>query len=78
MPALWRDREAGMMNRERILGYRPNGEPIFDIPIGHFATAAFVMCDVCGAPIRSMGGPIVGALCVPCHEAMDLEPPSEP
>jgi hypothetical protein len=52
-----------------ILGYYANGEPIHEVPRGVITTAAFILCMKCGTPIRSMGGPAYGALCVPCHEA---------
>ena len=52
-----------------ILGYSADGVPIYEVPRGSITTAAFILCSECNAAIRSMGGPLYGALCVPCHEA---------
>ena len=54
---------------KQILGYYANGEPIHDLEAGMICTAAFILCDQCRTPIRSMGGPAYGSLCIPCHEA---------
>lgn len=58
------------MKENKILGYYPNGTPIYEIPRGYVTTAAFVICSEpdCNRPIRSNGGPIRDALCVSCYQ----------
>jgi hypothetical protein len=54
---------------EPILGYRINGEPIYETKKDYVYTAACVICRQCKAVIRSMGGPQHGSICIPCYEA---------
>jgi len=54
----------------KILGWRvPAPTPIYEVERGWIATAAFVLCCQCNRPIRSMGGPMLDAWCVPCFDA---------
>lgn len=55
-----------------IIGYMPNGRPIYDITPGMIASAAVVSCSGCRKVIRGMGGPIHLALCPDCYEAAGL------
>lgn len=52
---------------KQILGYYANGETIYDFEPGMICTAAFILCSQCTAPIRAMGGPAYGSLCILCH-----------
>lgn len=50
------------MSDGQILGFMP----IYDTERGSVCTAAFVLCARCSSPIRAMGGPMHGALCLVC------------
>ena len=62
------------MSDEPILGYRSNGDPIYECKKGYIYTAAVIACNKCNAFIRGMGGPAFGSLCIRCHEnQMNIE-----
>jgi hypothetical protein len=57
-----------------ILGYKKDETPIHPCTPGMIYTACFVTCGACGNAIRSMGGPISGAVCRTCYQ-LDREVP---
>lgn len=50
-----------------ILGYKKNGDPIYPSKPGMVYTQAVISCIDCHKYIRSNGGPMWGARCVPCY-----------
>lgn len=53
---------------KRIVGYYfANREmPIYETKQGTVTTRAFVHCCQCGKAIKTQGGPIFNAWCLPC------------
>jgi hypothetical protein len=60
------------MDKE-IIGYSPipdgSWEPITPCKKDYIYSAAIVSCSQCSSLIRSMGGPISGALCIDCYQS---------
>lgn len=66
------------VGKVEILGYNKEGNPILPIKPGMITTACVISCSLCGAGIRSMGGPSRGAKCVPCYEKEQSDASSNP
>jgi hypothetical protein len=47
-------------------------EPIYEIRKGAIATAAFILCSSCRAPISGHGGPRYNAICLKCADHLDF------
>jgi len=59
------------MTDEKLIGYveqEEGFEPLYEIPRGYIATAAFILCKHCRGAIASMGGPRYNAVCLTCYE----------
>lgn len=47
--------------------------PIYEIPEGYIATAAFRLCRECRGVISSMGGPGYRSVCLTCYPRLKIE-----
>lgn len=54
-------------NRADIVGYRTDGTPIRRTKPGTLTTQALVFCSECRTIVKSTGGIIQDALCLPCY-----------
>ena len=57
-------------HERKVLGYTL--EPIYEIPDGAIATAAFILCHSCNSPISGHGGPRYNAVCLKCVEHLNF------
>lgn len=56
------------MTDKKVIGYYTDGKAILEPERDRIYTQAFINCSNCNQTISSIGGPLIGAMCVKCFQ----------